>query len=39
MSTLEIVALIAPVLMVVIVLSVAFVTTWLDERALRQRPH
>jgi Flp pilus assembly protein TadG len=39
MSNLEIVALVMPVLMVVIVLSVAFGATWLDERALRRRPH
>lgn len=39
MSTLAIVALAMPVLMVIIVLSVAFGATWLDERALKRRPH
>jgi hypothetical protein len=39
MSTLEIVALVMPALMVVIVLTVAFVATWFDERALKRRPH
>jgi len=39
MSSLEIVAVLMPVLMVVIVLSVAFLTTWLDERALKRRQH
>jgi hypothetical protein len=39
MSTLAIVALAMPPLMVVIVLSVAFGATWLDERALKRRPH
>jgi hypothetical protein len=39
MSPLAIVALVMPGLMVIIVLSVAFGATWLDERALRRRPH
>lgn len=37
MTSLEIVALIMPPLMVVVVLTVAFVATWLDERALKRR--
>ena len=39
MSTLEIMALVAPVLTVLVVIAAGFLMTWLDERAERRKAH